>query len=564
VVPGYAEGPPALRRGYGRYAAGGRRFSRFLMPAQRLHALVAPAAGLSILVALGACATAPGTAGRALATGAEGFVAAPVISLSEREVLDRSDFCYAAAATAMPAGFAYTHLGAKQFRLGLWELEPAPRLTADVDLGDSEHDVEGLAFSPDGSLVATAARDGSVRIHKRATGKLLALAKADEPLSALAWSPDGRFLVTGGALGMLTVFEAPSLRFGTELRAHRDEVRALGFDRSGLLYSGGWDKAIARHRIATRSTTVSEARVRFDQAGRFRVVTVSVNGSRALRLALDARAAHSSLTVAAARAAGIDPAALESTITARTPSGPALVRVARGQALEIEALRVRAVDLALCDACVPEALDGVIGQDLIERFDVRLDETMGEALFTARSPADATTAELPALEELSRWEYPGFVNDLSVDWQGALLGVAFGERKAERTLEVYRREKAGVVEPLSQGNFAAIVDGSTGAVERRFVVHHGTVSTAGISPDGRTLATGGWDKMLYVFSADASEPLFRAEFGWSVRRARFSPDGRHLAVAAWTPQKPSPDAKSDPAAVVYDVRYAAPALPTQN
>lgn len=531
------------------------------MPARALHSPLFPAGGLSLLVALGACATARGTAGRALATGPEGFVAAPVVSLSERAVLDRSDFCYAAAATVPPVGFAYTHLGAKQFRLGLWELEPAPRRTADLALGASEHDVEGLAFSPDGSLVATAARDGSLRIHERATGKQLALATADEPLSALAWSPDGRLLVTGSALGMLTVFEAPSLRFGTELRAHRDEVRALGFDRSGLLYSGGWDKTIARHRVATRLTTVTEARVRFQLSGRFRVVTASINGSPALRLAVDARAAHSSLRVAAARAAGIDPAALESTLTAQTPSGPALVRWARDQALQLEALRVAGVDLALCDACVPEALDGVIGQDLVERFEVRLDETMGEALFTARSAADATTAELPALEELSRWEYPGFVNDLSVDLRGERLGVAFGEHKAERTLEVYRREKAGEVEPLSQGNFAAIVDGSTGTVERRFIRHRGTVSTAGISPDGRSLATGGWDRRLYLFSADAAaanEPLVSDELGWSVRRARFSPDGRHLAVAAWTPQKPSLEAKSDPAAVLYDVRYATP------
>jgi hypothetical protein len=49
------------------------------------------------------------------------------------------------------------------------------------------------------------------------------------------------------------------------------------------------------------------------------------------------------------------------------------------------------------------------------------------------------------------------------------------------------------------------------------------------------------------------------KFGWSVRRVRFSPDGRRVGVAAWTPQLAS-NAESDPAAALFEVRYASPSV----
>jgi hypothetical protein len=58
--------------------------------------------------------------------------------------------------------------------------------------------------------------------------------------------------------------------------------------------------------------------------------------------------------------------------------------------------------------------------------------------------------------------------------------------------------------------------------------------------------------------------VFEDKFGWSVRRVRFSPDARYLAVGSWTPQVASPDKQSDPAAVVYDVRYLAADLLTSG
>jgi WD40 repeat protein len=173
---------------------------------------------------------------------------------------------------------------------------------------------------------------------------------------------------------------------------------------------------------------------------------------------------------------------------------------------------------------------------------------------------DKTIAQLRVgqaiLEPIRVHPFELFVNDMTVDAAGDRLGVAFGEIKAERTYQIYRREKQGVEEPVREGNCAAMVDVGSGAILERHVLHKGVVATAGISPDGLSLVSGGWDHQLYLFSRGRPDPVSHQSFGWSVRRARFSGDGRYLAVGSWTPQTGLPDKDSDPAAVVYDVRYA--------
>jgi WD40 repeat protein len=93
----------------------------------------------------------------------------------------------------------------------------------------------------------------------------------------------------------------------------------------------------------------------------------------------------------------------------------------------------------------------------------------------------------------------------------------------------------------------------------RWTAHAGVVATAAVSPDGRSLASGGWDKRLLLYTEGQASPVEARELGGSVRRVRFSPEGRRVGVAAWTPQLAS-GAESDPSAVLYEVRYAAPTV----
>jgi WD40 repeat protein len=474
-------------------------------------------------------------------------------------VLDSRDFVWSLAFAPNGERVAYTHLGAKVYLLALWGLGgPGPSRLADVEVNPYEFDVEALAFSPDGGLVATASRDGHVRLFEAATGASRGRVLLDGPLASVAFHPGGQWLVVGSTQGLVTALSVPGLAFGSEVRAHGTEpVSALAFAADGTLYSGGWDRHVRVWSTREEALRGGEARVRFERRGGSAVVRGTVNDRLPLAFALDARVPAILLRTQAATEAGIDVAFLEDTTTVPTALGHSVARLARGQALRFKSLVLRGVDVAVCDVCVPEGAQGVLGAPFHERVDTAFDGTTSEVLLTAKGAVPGgEAAPMRGLALVAKADFPfeAHVNDVTVDARGQRLGVAFSEPRAERTRAVYEREKKGLVEPPAPWNAAALVDAASGRLLRKWTDHSGVVSTAAISPDGRSLASGGWDKRLLLFTEGREAPVDRREFGWSVRRVRFSPDGRWVGVAAWTPQLAS-GGESEPAAALFDVRY---------
>jgi WD40 repeat protein len=489
------------------------------------------------------------------------YVAGRVKGVADGPLLNNKDFVYSIAFSPDSSRVAYTHLGPFFYQLALWTLGTPPVLVSDKNINAIEFDVEAVSFSPDGGLVATAGRDGAVRLFDSATGEPKGFVLAEEPLTTVVFHPGGRYLVVGSARGLLSVFTVPQLAFVYEARANTALVSGLAFAADGTLYTGGWDKHVRAWDTREEALRADQARVSFERREGFSVVRGGVNGKAQATFAVDTRAPAIILNTETALQAGIDVAFLKDTLTVPTPLGNTVAKLARGQSLRFKSLPVEGVDIAVCDVCVPKGAQGVLGTPFIERFDVSFDESTHEAILTAKAGA-VPGAEMQGLSLAPKadFAFEAYVNDVTVDAKGQRLGVAFSEEKAERSLIVYKRERKKVVEPQAPFNAGALVDAASGRILQKWSVHHGVVSTASISPDGRSLATGGWDKRLLLFTEGQELPQGEREFGWSVRRVRFSPDGRWAAVAAWTPQNPIGDQESDPAAALFELEYDKPTV----
>ncbi|RKH48718.1 aspartyl protease family protein [Corallococcus llansteffanensis] len=499
-----------------------------------------------------------------------GYLSGPVAGFDGAPtVLNRKDFIWALDFAPRGGRVAYTRLGLKAYHVSVWGLDAgaakpaeAPVLLADPEVNAQQFDLEGVAFSPDGALVATVSRSGAVQLFDAATGARKGALATEEPLVSVAFHPDGRWLAVGSAQGLVSVLSAPGLAFGAEARLHAGPVSALSFGPDGTLYSGGWDGHVRASDTPEQSFTPDVARTHFERRSGFAVVQGSVDGGPPVVLALDSRSPVVVLTTAAATASGIDVAFLKDTVTVPGALGTTVARLARGRTLRFKALTLSGLDVAVCDACVPQGSQGLLGVPFSERVDTVFDETTAEAILTLKGGAPEGTAPVVArgLKPRSDFTFPAHVNDVTVDARGQRLGVAFSEEPAERNRKVYERERKGIEEPQGPWNAGALVDAGSGKVLRKWEVHHGVVASAAISPDGRSLASGGWDKRVYLFTEGEPQPRGELEFGWSVRRVRFAPDGRRVGVAAWTPQKATGSQESDPAAVLVGVRYASPAV----
>jgi RNA polymerase sigma factor (sigma-70 family) len=121
--------------------------------------------------------------------------------------------------------------------------EPAkpPSWQVRTTLEGHEDRVHGVAYSPDGKLLATASDDGTARIWELATGKtLVTLRGHDGPIYRVAFSPDGKCVATVGYNDRtVCVWEVESGRDLQRL-AHNDPVRAVLFTPDGkTLITGG-------------------------------------------------------------------------------------------------------------------------------------------------------------------------------------------------------------------------------------------------------------------------------------------------------------------------------------
>ncbi len=352
--------------------------------------------------------------------------------------------------------------------------------------------VAALSFAPDGKALASCSYDKTVRLWEVATGRELYCWKGhQQPVYCLAFSPDGKTLASGGYDKAIRLWDLATGKQRAVFGGQPGAVEAVAFSPDGTLLAAGY---------------LRENRLRLIDVASGEVV-------RELK-------GHTN-----------DPQGL-----AFLPGGRELVSAARDGTVRVwevatgkERRRMR------CDSDDFHHLalspDGKVvaagGQGRVAQL---WDLTTGKSLhafaghsgpvLSLRYAPDGKTLATGGMDGTLRlWDVGTGKERKLTNKDGVWIGCV-----------VFSPDGKTLLADDGPGNAFSMWDVASGALVRRFPGHRGGTSGLAYSPDGKTVASGGQDKLIRLWDAGTGKEL-RGLAGHTegVGTVAFSPDGKLLA-----------------------------------
>ncbi|KAB2568608.1 Vegetative incompatibility protein HET-E-1, partial [Lasiodiplodia theobromae] len=156
----------------------------------------------------------------------------------------------------------------------LWETATGSQRAVLEGHSDS---VRSVVFSPDGSLVASASDDNTVRLWEAATGSQRAVLEGHSgSVRSVVFSPDGSLVASASSDNTVRLWEAATGSQRAVLEGHSDSVRSVVFSPDGSLVASASDDNTVR---LWETATGSQRAVLEGHSGWVRSVVFSPDGS---------------------------------------------------------------------------------------------------------------------------------------------------------------------------------------------------------------------------------------------------------------------------------------------